>query len=86
MVQIDSHRSNRRLSDETVVLAFFLSAAIIASFIICGLMTLLLGPLSAWVWLSVLAVEGAAATILAGSIVVGSNENRGFGGASRASS
>jgi hypothetical protein len=75
MVTIDSHRSSTQVPAETAVLAIFLTAAIVAAAAICGLLTLIFGPLSPWVWGGVFVIEGAAATIVGGALVVGSDDH-----------
>jgi formate hydrogenlyase subunit 3/multisubunit Na+/H+ antiporter MnhD subunit len=78
MAMIDGHRSSVQPTAETVVLAIFLVAAMIAAFAICGLLTLVFGPLSAWVWFSGFIIEGAAATIVASAISVGAENSTTF--------
>jgi hypothetical protein len=56
------------------VLAAITAAAILAAQLICWVLALMIGPLSAWVWFVVFGVELVPAVFLAGALFIGGEQ------------
>jgi uncharacterized membrane protein len=59
----------------TILVLTFAFAGAVATVGICGLLSLIFGPLPAWVWYGVLFVEIGSATFIACAFAVGSSDH-----------